>query len=72
MKLTDREKAAVIFGMYCAFKAGRFPKHFSRDDKAQWKLRAEWARQILDGGAFNPFDAWRVRDLADEELSGEI
>ena len=68
MTLNDREKAVLIFGMYRAFKAGGFPKHFNRDDKAQWKQRARWAEDILTGGAFNPMDAWRVRDLADDEL----
>lgn len=72
MKLTDREKAAVIFGMVRAFEASNWPKHFNSDDKAQWRQRARIAKLMLDRGAFNPFDHWAVVQTADDELIGLI
>jgi hypothetical protein len=72
MKLSDREKAAVIFGMVRAFEATRWPKHFNRDDKAQWRQRAKIASQMLTGGAFNPLDHWAVTLCADDELHGFV
>lgn len=68
-QLTDREKAAFILGMVHAFKSTRWPKHFNKDDRAGWKLRATWANHILTGGAFNPFHVWNVRELANEEMN---
>jgi hypothetical protein len=70
--LSDREKAAVIFGMVRAFKAGKWPKHFNKDDRAQWEQLARIAKQILSGGAFNPLDCWEVKKTAEDELSGEV
>ena len=67
-QLTDREKAAFILGMTHAFENSRWPKHFNADDRAGWRQRAQWAKHILTGGAFNPFHVWGVRELANEEL----
>jgi len=72
MTLNDREKAAFIVGMVRAFNSGKWPKHFNKDDKAQWMGRAVWAHQILTGGAYNPFHVWKVREIVDDELAGEI
>lgn len=68
MKLSDREKAALLVGMVRAFKATRWPKHFNRDDKSQWLQRERLAKQLLDGGCFNPFDHWTVIRTVDDEL----
>ena len=71
MKLSDREKAAMIFGMVRAFKATQWPKHFNGDDRAQWQQRARIAKQILIGGRFTPRWAVIVTECADDELQGE-
>jgi len=68
LELNDKEKAAFVIGMVKAFDTTKWPKHFSKDDKAGWNLRAKWAKQMLSGGAFNPMDVWEVRELANEEL----
>lgn len=68
MTLTDREKAAFIIGMVRAFMCGKWPKHFNADDKAQWIQRERYAQQMLNGGVFNPQDAWAVIQCADDEL----
>lgn len=68
VKLSDREKAAFILGMVKAFKVGKWPKHFNKDDRGMWESRGKVAEQILDGGAFNPLHVWNVLDLANEEL----
>lgn len=72
MKLSGRENAAFIFGMVRAFESGKWPRHFNKDDKAQWRQRARFAKQILTGGAYNPLDVFAVVDTAQDELSGEI
>lgn len=71
MKLNDREKAAIIFGMVRAFEAGKWPKHFDRQDKNQWRLRAKSAKLILGGDEFNLLNHWAVTSCADDELQGE-
>lgn len=69
MRLSDREKAAIIFGMVRAFEATTWPKHFNTDDKAQWRSRAKIARCILDGGAaVDSLGHWAVMSCADDEL----
>mgnify|MGYP003393017370 FL=1 len=69
MKLSDREKAAVVFGMVRAWTATKtWPKHFNVDDRSMWRDRARIAALILDGGAFNPMDHWAVMRTANDEL----
>jgi len=66
--ISAREKAALIIGMVRAFETNNWPKHFSKDDKTKWKIRARWGEQMLTGGCFNPLDSWAVIHLADNEL----
>lgn len=66
--ISDREKAAFLIGMIAAFRATKWPKHFNKDDRAQWLQREVWAKQMLEGGCYNPMHVWKVRELADEEL----
>lgn len=67
--MNDNERAAFICGMVRAFEKVHWPKHFNRDDKAQWKQRAAWAAQMLTGGAYNPIHVFKVRELFEDELS---
>lgn len=69
-RMTERDKAAFILGIGHAFVTAGWPKHFSEDDVAGWLHRLKYAAQMLGDGVFNPFDAWSVEQLADEELTG--
>jgi hypothetical protein len=66
------ENAAFVIGMVRAFRATRWPKHFNKDDKAQWLQREYWAKQIVTGGTYNPMHVWKVNELVNDELHGEI
>ena len=65
---TDREKAVFILGMVRAFNATKWPKRFNKNDKTSWLIRARWAEHMITGGAYNPFNVWEVRKLANEEM----
>lgn len=67
--MTDNEKAAVIYGMVRAFKTTEWPKHFNDEDIEYWCLCAGYAHQMLNGGAFNPFSVYQVKELFEAEFS---
>lgn len=71
-QLSDREKAAIIFGMVRAWKTAKWPKHFNKDDRAQWEQRAKIAKLMLGKGAFNPLDVWAVKQAAEDELALDV
>lgn len=71
-QLSDREKAVFFLGMVRAFKAGKWPKHFSKEDRSQWAARECVAKQILSGGAFNPLHVWALKETVDDELGVEV
>lgn len=68
MKLNNREKAALIFGMVNAFVTSGWPNHFGKPDREKWVKHGIWAHQALTGGCYNPFDASAVTNLADSVL----
>lgn len=71
-QLSDREKAVFLLGMVRAFRAGKWPKHFNKDDRAQWQQRERIAKQILAGGAYNPLDVYAVVETIGDELGAEV
>ena len=70
--LDARDKGAVILGMVIAFQTTKWPKHFNKEDKSMWKMRANTGRQILEGGAFNPRDVWAMEELFDDEMQEQL
>lgn len=69
LAMEDRIKAAIIFGIVRGFEAGGYPEHFNDDDVTAWRMKGNYAHQMLNGGVFNPLDAFAVLSLFDDEFS---
>ena len=69
LAMDQQTKAAIIFGMVRGFEAGGYPEHFNEDDITAWRMKGNFAHQMLNGGVFNPLDAFAVIALFDDEFS---
>lgn len=67
--LSDREKAAFLFGTVAAWGQCGWPEGCPESDQNGWMRLAGHAHQMLSGGVFNPLDAWRVISAANKLLS---
>lgn len=64
--MNEREKAAFVMGLVSGFDRYGWPAEMSGSERDSWRRLGRYAVQMLDGGVYNPLDAYRVIQAANE------